>query len=64
MELQDLEARSQLTVKSGHAVISLPLLPEVTATREELDKVVILSVEEGYVNELSVMEVAPAVINK
>lgn len=40
------------------------LSPEVMATREELDKVAILSVVEGYVNESSVLEVALAIINR
>lgn len=33
-------------------------------TREELGKVAILSVVFGYVNEASVLEVAPSIINK
>lgn len=63
-EPQDLEARTQIPVISGWVVISLPLSLEVTATREELDKVAILSVVEGYVNESSVLEVALAIINR
>lgn len=43
--------------------VSLPVLPEVATTREELEKVAILSIVDGAVNESSVMDVVPAVLN-
>ncbi|KAH7657856.1 Zinc finger CCHC-type protein [Dioscorea alata] len=43
--------------------ISLSLTPEIEKAREELAKVAVLSVVEGFVNDNSVLEIAPSIIN-
>lgn len=53
----------QCSHPASRVSISLPLSPEVCATREELAKVVILSIVEGHVNESSILEVAPTLLN-
>lgn len=65
LELQRIEpgSRSHHTLLSGRVLISLLLSPEVSTTREELAKVAILSIVDGHVNDSSVLEVAPALIN-
>lgn len=50
--------------KPGSVSICLPLSPEVTVSQEELDKVVVLLIVDGHVNESSVLEVALALINR
>lgn len=47
----------------SHASLSIPLTPAIEKLREDLAKVVVLSLVEGYVNESSVLEVAPFIIN-
>ncbi|KAH7691103.1 Zinc finger CCHC-type protein [Dioscorea alata] len=46
------------------ASISLSLSPETEKLREELAKVAVLSIVEGNVNEASVLEVAPTILNR
>lgn len=43
--------------------ISLPLTPEMASTREELAKIAVLSLVSGYVNECSILEIVPSIIN-
>lgn len=43
--------------------MSIPLSPEVSDIREELAKLAILTHVDGCVNESSILEVAPAIIN-
>lgn len=45
------------------ASISLSLSPEIAKVRNDLAKVAVLSIVEGYVNETSVLEVVPTVLN-
>lgn len=51
----------------GHSLrasLSIPLTPEVEQMREDLARVAILSLEEGHVNDSSILEVAPTIINR
>lgn len=46
------------------ASLSLSLTPETEKIRDELTKVAVLSIIDGFVNEGSVLEVAPTIINR
>lgn len=46
-----------------HASLLLSLTPEIDKIQEDLAKVVVLSLVDGFVNEASVLEVAPTIIN-
>lgn len=51
----------------GHSLrasLSIPLTPEVEQMREDLARVAVLSLEEGHVNDSSILEVAPTIINR
>lgn len=43
--------------------LSIPLSPESSDLREELTKVAVLTLEEGFVNESSLLAVIPSLIN-
>lgn len=43
--------------------LSLPLSPEVSDIWEELAKVAVLSLVDGFVNESIILEVMPSIIN-
>lgn len=45
------------------ASISLSLSPEIAKVREDLARVAVLTIVDGYVNESSVLEVTPTVLN-
>lgn len=47
-----------------HVSLSLPLTPEIEKIRGDLFRVAVLSLVEGFINEASVLEVAPTIINK
>ncbi|KAH7681768.1 Zinc finger CCHC-type protein [Dioscorea alata] len=49
---------------SSKAALSLSLNPEAETAREELASVVVVTIVEGFVNEGSVLEVVPSIINK
>lgn len=49
--------------RASHASLSISLTPAIEKLREDLAKVAVLSLVEGYVNESSVLEVAPTIIN-
>lgn len=46
-----------------HVALSLPLSPEVSDICEELVKVTVLSLMNSFVNESSILEVMPSIIN-
>lgn len=51
----------------GHvsrASIAISLTPEIEKLRDELAKVAVLSLVEGFVNESIILEVAPSIINR
>lgn len=44
--------------------LSLSLTPETVELREELARVVVLSLEEGFVNEASILAIIPSILNR
>lgn len=46
------------------STLSLPLTPEITAVREELALVVVVTIISGYVTDLALDEVLPSIINR
>ncbi|KAH7659259.1 Zinc finger CCHC-type protein [Dioscorea alata] len=58
------DGQNQRVPAINHVSLSLSLSPEISTVREELAKVVIVSVELGFVNESSVVEVIPSIINQ
>lgn len=48
----------------SRASLSIPLYPEAMELREDLAKVAVLSLEEGFVNESNLLALIPSVINK
>lgn len=53
-----------MATKISRASLSLSLASEIESLRDELAKVAVLTLVEGYVNEASLLEVAPTIINK
>lgn len=55
---------STKTVRHSSRWLSPPLSLEILGTREDLAKVAVLSVVDGFINVTSILEVAPSIINK
>ncbi|KAH7690551.1 Zinc finger CCHC-type protein [Dioscorea alata] len=51
-------------LKPTRTAISLPLHPETSSLRDELAKVAVVGLTEGFVNEASILEIIPSIINK
>lgn len=49
---------------ASHSSLSLPLIPEIAAVREELALVVVVTILSGYVSDAGLVEVLPTVINR
>lgn len=44
--------------------LSIPLTPEIEKVRDDLASVAVLSLEQGHVNDSTLMEVAPSILNR